>query len=253
MCTFLLAWRVFPDTPIVVAANRDERYDRPSTPPTATGTDPTIVAPRDEDAGGTWIGYNEHGVVASVTNRWTDTKLRGERSRGLLVTDVLDDDGAEAAVRTVEHLVADHEYAGFNLVIADSVGAFLLEWDGALTVTRFDPGVHVVVNVGADDRFAIPTTRDEAAQQQATNARRARSALQPQPGERAAAWVDRAVDVLRDHEYGFCVHRDGFGTRSSSLITVDDTGTVTYRFADGPPCERTYEVIDTAIDVDPPA
>ena len=50
MCTLVLAWQVFADYPVVVAANRDEALDRPSEPPTRIGEEPGVVAPRDADA-----------------------------------------------------------------------------------------------------------------------------------------------------------------------------------------------------------
>jgi len=70
VCTIVIAWQVFTDTPVVVAANRDELLDRPSEPPAVVEEDPRVGAPRDAEAGGTWIGYNEHGVLVALTNRW---------------------------------------------------------------------------------------------------------------------------------------------------------------------------------------
>lgn len=251
MCTLTLAWRVFPDAPVVVAANRDEATDRPSTPPGVRTVDsdgagsngPQILAPRDERAGGTWIGVNEHGVFAGITNRWVDEDLAGERSRGLLVGDALAEPTAGDAAEAVRRAVEVDEYDGFNLVIADDADAVLLEWDGSLSVTHFDPGVHVVVNVGADDEFDIPRQRPEVAKQQSTNARRARSELSVQQGESVHDWLTRTRAVLGDHDYGLCIHGDGYGTRSSSLVVVRENDAVEYDFADGPPCETTFEPV----------
>lgn len=251
MCTFILAWRVFADTPIVVAATRDEQLDRPSLPPKVLDEDPLVVAPQDEVAGGTWIGYNERGVVAAITNRWTDASLAGERSRGLLVREALARDSAVAATAFVEQQVQEYEYAGFNLVVVDHNSAVLLEWDGDLRVTEFDPGIHIVVNVGADNSFEIPTFQDapselrlewrQAAKAQAENVRNARDVLQLEDGEPAGDWLRRAKDILRDHDFGFCVHRNGFGTRSASLIRITTDGDTVYEFAEGAPCESGVE------------
>jgi len=242
VCTLILAWQVFPDAPVCVAANRDEADDRPSDPPGEYATDPRVVAPRDRTAGGTWLGHNEHGVLAAVTNRWTDVDLAGERSRGRLVADALAASSAEAAARVVEDAVADASYAGFNLVLADERAAVYCEWDGRLRVRNWRPGVHVVVNVGADGDFAVPDHRQKVGERQAVDARRARTALRPEPGETAPAWRDRAAAVLRDHEYAFCVHGDGFGTQSSSLLTLGADGP-DWRYADGPPCETAYRPV----------
>lgn len=262
MCTLTIAWQAFEDAPVVVAANRDEALNRPSEPPARRDFDGTsVVAPGDGEAGGTWVGYNEHGVFVGVTNRWVDGLTAG-RSRGLLVRDALQQSSAEAAARVVEVSVREHEYDGFNLVVADAEAAVLLEWDGHLHVRNYDPGVHVLVNVGTDDSFFVPERRPEIGRRQAENARAVREALRPEPGETADAWLERAGDVLRDHEYGVCVHGDvaerssdgsadssagGFGTRSSSLIRLGRDGPARYQFAPGPPCETAYEPVGESV------
>ncbi|MFB6185114.1 MAG: NRDE family protein [Haloarculaceae archaeon] len=243
MCTLTIAWQVFADTPVAVAANRDEAFDRPSRPPSVVETDPRVVAPRDEEAGGTWLGYNEHGVLVGITNRWVDGDIVGERSRGLLVRDALRYPTAEDATRYVERELDEQTYEGFNLVLADANAALYMEWDGRVDVFNLDPGVHVVVNVGLDGAFYEPSFAPDLGERQAENARAVREALQPEPGETATAWLDRAAAVVSDHDYGVCVHDDDYGTRSSSLIAIGQTG-ATYRFAAGPPCETPFETVE---------
>ncbi|SFS56807.1 NRDE family protein [Halostagnicola kamekurae] len=244
MCTLTLAWQVFDDAPVAVAANRDEALERPSSPPDVYREEPLVIAPRDTDAGGTWIGYNEHGVFAGITNRWTGAELAGDRSRGLLVGDVLEAESATEAARTIEATTDEHEYDGFNLVVADAERAFCDTWDGRLERREFEPGVHVVVNVAVDDLVDVPPTRPDAARAQAANARAVREELAVDSTESVDEWLERAGDVLGDHEYGVCIHRDGFGTRSSSIIALGESPT--YRFADGPPCRTPYE--DVSLD-----
>lgn len=243
VCTLVVAWRVFEGSPVVVAANRDEAADRPSSPPAHRSGSPGVVAPRDDRAGGTWIGYNEAGVFAGLSNRWTDAVLEGERSRGLLVGDALAERSADAAARAVESAVVEAEYDGYNLVVADAEAAVLVEWDGRLAVTELEPGVHVVMNAGYDDQFTTVRSRPDAAAAQAESAQRVREALHPRTGEGAADWLDRAAGVLGDHDYGVCVHGDGYGTRSSSLIRLGGDGSVEYRYADGPPCTTPFEPV----------
>ncbi|MCU4742149.1 NRDE family protein [Natronoglomus mannanivorans] len=273
MCTLTLAWKVLDDAPVAVAANRDEALERPSEPPGIYRKTPRVVAPRDTEAGGTWIGVNEYGVVAGITNRWLDRETDADRSRGLLVGDTLECESVLEALEVVEQTTTENEYDGFNLVLADADDAVCLEWDGELTVTGFDPGVHVVVNVGFvgagdTEQFSIPDVRPEVGAGQAESARRVRDALAVDPdGEHSSAWLERAGTVLGDHEYGVCVHGDGFGTRSSSLLSVgrsepvvdsvsepesesesrarlDPNSRLTYAYADGPPCRTPYEAVD---------
>ncbi|RDI71023.1 NRDE family protein [Halopelagius longus] len=249
MCTLTIAWRVFDDAPVVVAANRDEALDRPSEPPAVAEGNPAFIAPRDAEAGGTWVGYNDRGLFVGITNRWISVEGGGERSRGQLVRDALRCESAEAAKATVEEAVSEAVYDGFNLVVADSEAAYLFEWDGELRTTAFDPGVHVVVNVGTDEEFFEPPARPEAGRQQAENARAVRSALEPEPGESAAEWRERAAAVLGDHEYGVCVHdpEGRFGTVSSSLITLFAGGEAEYEFAPGPPCRTAYRRVESQV------
>lgn len=231
MCTLILAWRVFPEAPVVVAANRDEAVDRPSSAPAVRHWERRVLAPVDERAGGTWIGVNDRHSFVGITNRRAD--VEGERSRGLLVRDALGAGSAREAREHVERELAEREYAGFNLVLADADDAFLVEWNGTLTVTPLDPGVHVVVNTG----YAPPDRVDAV-----------RDAL-PEPGRDPDTWLEAVMPVLRDHDVGACVHHEdrGFGTRSSSLVRVAESGDVRYDFADGPPCRTTYRRVNDHI------
>ena len=249
MCTLVVAWQVFPDAPVTVAANRDEALDRLSEPPAVLTESPRIVAPSDAEAGGTWIGHNEHRVFVAITNRWTDVDLTGERSRGLLVRDALSCESSEDAARLIERALTREEYEGFNLVVADANAAILIEWDGQTRVRNFEPGVHVVMNVGAIGDVTIPEEWPERGEQQAQNGRNVHETLQPEPGEKSREWLDRAADVLSDHEYGVCVHHEefGFGTRSSSLITIDRAGEAVSWFADGPPCRTAFERVESQV------
>lgn len=243
MCTLTLAWQAFDDTPVALAANRDEAMGRPSEPPALHGDDDQFVAPRDAEAGGTWIGASASGVVVAVTNRWLDADRQRDRSRGLLVRECLQTDSATEAVRMVEHDLANRSYDGFNLVIADSDDAVFLSYDGELTITPLDPGVHVVGNVGGvvngGERFAVPDRRREFGEERVDSARAIASVLTPEPSESGTEWLDRASAILADHTYGACLHGDGFGTRSFTRIQTNATAgdSIDFAYADGPPCE----------------
>ena len=241
MCTLIVAWRAFDDAPVCVAANRDEATDRPSSPPAVRDGDPAILAPRDERAGGTWLGYNDDGVLVAVTNRWVTGD--GERSRGLLVDDALAERTAPAAVAALEAELRRRSYAPCHLLVADETACSLLVHDGERFSTHgLSPGVHVVVNVGFDGEWFVPEGRPDAGRQQADRADRLRAELGVRPGETAAEWTTRAGEALGDHEYGVCVHDEGFGTRSSSLIRLGAEGR--FRYADGPPCETPFRRVD---------
>ncbi|QLG62959.1 NRDE family protein [Halorarum salinum] len=240
MCTLTLAWRTFAEAPVVVAANRDEAADRPSEPPGKL--EPGVVGPRDAVAGGTWIGYNEDGLFVGIANRWVEG-LNAGRSRGLLVRDCLRCRSADEAASLVEDSCAEHDYDGFNLVLADADDALLLEWDGTLRVTELRQGIHVVGNVGYDGTYYEPPERPEIARRQARNAKRLAEHLRHYPDETPAEWIERAGEALGDHEFGVCIHENGYGTRSSSLLVLGADGSRRYDFADGPPCRTEYRTV----------
>ena len=116
MCLILIAWRTRPDYPLVVAANRDEFYARPSAPAGPWAEDPRVLGGRDLQAGGSWLAVRADGRFAAVTNVREPGAPRGPRSRGELVRRfLLGDDPAEGFTRAL----AGGDYSGFNLLVAD--------------------------------------------------------------------------------------------------------------------------------------
>ena len=99
MCTVIIHRRADHDWPLILAANRDEMIDRPWLAPARHWPDrPEITAGQDSLAGGTWIGINDHGVVAAILNgHGALGPAEGYRSRGELPLEVLDHADAAAA------------------------------------------------------------------------------------------------------------------------------------------------------------
>ena len=91
MCLILFAWQAHPRYSLVVAANRDEFHQRPSAAANFWEDDPGILAGRDLQGGGTWLGITRSGRFAAITNyrEPLDPEPPPERSRGLLVRDFL--------------------------------------------------------------------------------------------------------------------------------------------------------------------
>ncbi|HMC96436.1 MAG TPA: NRDE family protein, partial [Flavobacteriales bacterium] len=93
MCLIVLAYKVHPRYPLIVAANRDEFLDRPALPAHFWKDAPHILAGRDLKAGGTWLGITTAGRFAALTNyRDLRRPAVNGRSRGALVRDALDGD-----------------------------------------------------------------------------------------------------------------------------------------------------------------
>ncbi|MDZ7730490.1 MAG: NRDE family protein [Natrialbaceae archaeon] len=115
-----------------MAANRDEQFDRPAAEPGPFSTDPAVVAPTDNQAGGTWIGVNEHGVVAGILESMGGRGTCCGAVRGKLVADVLDCQSAQQAADLVTDQLERIEYDGFFLRHCRRNGCHphWLEWYG---------------------------------------------------------------------------------------------------------------------------
>lgn len=247
MCTILLAFQQFEEAPVVVAANRDESAERTARPPRVVEGDPTILMPRDTREGGTWMGVNDRRLFAIVANLWTNEPLEGERSRGLLVRDVLAAESVEEARSIVRSSTATEQYDGFSLLVATPEAATVFRWDGRLRETSLDPGIHVVANVGLDGEYSIPSSRQVDGERRAESADTLRALLEPTPHETARDWRRRAGNALGDHRYGACIHRERYRTVSSSLVEIDADGRSDWQYADGPPCSTAFRDVDGQI------
>src|SRR5919199_1645384 len=90
MCIVLLAYKTHPVYPLILAANRDEFYERPTAQAWFWEDAPGLLAGRDLERGGTWLGVTETGRLAAVTNfREPEQRIADAPSRGLLVSDFL--------------------------------------------------------------------------------------------------------------------------------------------------------------------
>ena len=117
MCTFFFSWKKHPVCPFVLAANRDEAYERPYRPLHCWDEHPHILAGQDLRKGGTWLGINKGGYAAALTNyRVPFTHAGDAKSRGVLVKEFLQADCDPKAY--LERVKAeDTPYKPFNLLL----------------------------------------------------------------------------------------------------------------------------------------
>ncbi len=238
MCTLIVAFHLDPDLPLVVGANRDERWTRPAAPPSCFEREGIrIVAPRDLQAGGTWLGLSEMGIFAALTNRFGFSPRPGQRSRGKIVLDALSAGNLDRARERVAGLDPS-TYPPFHLLLATRKEAFLFWNDGKrIARRRLPPGIALVTERSFG---AAPTRREEML-------RRALAPLKRPPT------IEELGRLLRRHAAesfdGVCVHLPDldYGTRSSTILRFGP-GEATFLFADGPPCRTPYGEIPLPID-----
>lgn len=146
MCTLIVMTRMFEGIPLLVADNRDEQLSRPAEGPSwwAEPEEPRIFAPRDLQAGGTWLGLNDAGVFADLTNRHTKDYDPGRGSRGHIVSGALGFTRAADAAAEIASRDAGATNP-FHLVLADREGAHLVWSDGAVMHHEaLEPGWYLV-------------------------------------------------------------------------------------------------------------
>lgn len=235
MCVLIVGFRVYADWPLVVAANRDEFFARPSAPPRRLDSSPRIFGGLDLRGGGTWLGVNEFGVMSAVTNRYLGesyAQVKRRTSRGQLCLRSLRVGTAHAAARIARRNAVRAAYNPFNLVVADIHTAFHLTQAEPRkpSLIQLETGWHVVTNGRLDD------ARDP-------RVGRAISLLPATAPGNEASLIRALVRICRDHgagvgrkKDGLCRHGNGYGTRSSTIILVHVGGRIHYEHADGPPC-----------------
>ena len=217
MCVVALAWQVHPDWPLILIGNRDEFHDRPSAPLGPWDDGSGIVAGRDLQAGGTWMGLHApSGRVVVVTNVRGEMPDPARESRGALVVDLLRGTGRFADPDEAE----PDRFNAFNLFAVDGTARLFTNRPGP-RILALAPGVHALANEPVDR----PCLRAE----------RLRAAL--------AAVVDSTSDPIglldtltATSDPALFLHGDVYGTRASTLIAVDGQGAahmVERRYAKG--------------------
>jgi uncharacterized protein with NRDE domain len=120
----------------LITMNRDDLIARAEAPPAFLGTGlAKIIAPLDLKAGGTWIGLNQHGLVACLLNRYDAAPPADARSRGAIVPHALATENAQSAIAAVQALNLS-PYAPFTLVVISRVALIRLDWTGTQATTQ---------------------------------------------------------------------------------------------------------------------
>src|SRR5882757_8413620 len=146
MCLLVIAWKVHPRYRLILAGNRDEFHDRPSTPLNWWQDDARILAPRDLKASGTWLGVARSGRFGVVTNyRDLQAPIEGAPTRGGLVTRFLT--GATSPKEFLDDLRgAAPRYSGFNLLVGGPRALYYFSNRGTPAPQSLKPGIYGVAN-----------------------------------------------------------------------------------------------------------
>lgn len=246
MCLAVVALAIHPGYPVVVAANRDEFHARPAARAAWGASAPFsgILAGRDLEAGGTWLGVTRDGRWALLTNvREGGRNDPSARSRGELVPAVLNGPPAPACA-LADLAPMQQRYNGFNLLAGRLADAHWLSNRGHGPVPVV-PGVHGLSNASLDTPWPkLSRTTD------AVRAWVARGAMAVDPlfallADRAQAPDEALPDtgVTRDWERVLSspfIVGERYGTRCSTVFTIDRDGHARFR-------ERTFDVAGATV------
>ena len=234
MCLLVFAWNIHPRYRLIFAGNRDEFHDRPASPMAWWADQADILAGRDLQAGGTWLGVSRAGAFGVVTNfREMQRPTPGMPSRGALITQYLN--AGQPAARFLAELEPQAvRYAGFNLLLADSTEMHYASNRTTPFARALPAGVHGLSN------HLLDTSWPKLAR---TRERFERLIALPEPNleDLLATLGDRetaADHLLPDTGIGLEWERllsapfivdERYGTRCSTVVRIDRDGLLQLR------------------------
>ena len=233
MCLVLFAYQIHPEFPLILAANRDEFYARPSRPLSYWKDAPHVLAGRDLQGKGTWLGVTRRGKIAALTNyRDPASRIDGAPSRGALVADFLK--GVDTVESYFDSIAGKKDrYNGFNL-IAGHVGRLLYYANQRGEVREIAPGFYGLSNHLLD----TPWPKLQKAKARFKDLLRDGGQVDPDRIFKILADRTRPPDSLLP-DTGVGKRRERFlssifiagrryGTRNSSVLCIKHTGKVTF-------------------------
>lgn len=244
MCTLIALRRAETHGDLVVALNRDEFHARPTAAPELRGD---AIYGLDLERGGTWFGARTSGLFVALTNRRGEAVHGAVRSRGDLVLAALQHAGVSGVRAWLGKLDA-RAYSGFNLMFGDIRKLYLAIGGYGRRRIRSRPihaGLSIVLNDtrvgGASEwkRCALrrwiepelmrpwPELRTRLERVLASHQQAPRAVLVA--GEEATSELECALSAV-------CVHAEGYGTRSSTIVRVREAGLSEYVHCEGAPC-----------------
>ncbi len=232
MCLILVAVDAHPQYRLVVAANRDEFFDRPTARAAFWPDAPHLIAGKDLREGGTWIGVTRMGRIAAVTNyRHPESNKTGSPSRGKLVAEFLL--GEEPPVPYLERLSGSKDrYSGFNLLAGQREEIYWYSNYGK-EIRRLPSGIHGLSNHLLDTPWPkVEKGKKLLAEILAAEAPPAEDLFQmledhePAPDE---SLPDTGVGLESERMLSpVFISSPGYGTRSSTIIMMSRDGSIKF-------------------------
>lgn len=232
MCLIVFSYKQHSDYPLVFAANRDEKYDRPTRKAQFWEEHPDILAGKDLQAGGTWMGITKTGSIAALTN-YRDPSIEkvDPPSRGHLVLDYLKQDPDPISyLKNVDQKAA--RYMGFNLLAGDltRMGYYSNQQKD---IRRLKPGLYGLSNHLLDTpwpKIQVAKTKLQGILQEEAISEEAlfelladdrQAADEDLPDTGIPKEIEKKVSPI-------FIKSEGYGTRCSTVVLIDADGQVTF-------------------------
>jgi uncharacterized protein with NRDE domain len=246
MCLILFSYKLHADYKLILAANRDEFYERPTASLEYWPDHPDVLAGRDLKSNGTWLGVTRSGRLAAVTNyREPASHMENAPSRGILIRDFLiGNSSPEPYLKAVsKKRIA---YNGFNLIAGDPSGLYYYS-NRASRVRHLQPGLYGISNHLIDTAWP--------------KIQRGKDLLQGQLSGREKIDIEKIWKILADRRLPadkelpdtgvglqwerilapLFISNPDYGTRSSSIVLMEYSGQITFM-------ERTFLNIANAVE-----
>lgn len=233
MCLIAFSYRQHPRYRLVVVANRDEFYERPTAAADWWSDQPQLLAGRDLEAGGTWMGITRAGRWAALTNYREPQNIQPDApSRGALVVDFLQSEQPTASFLD-QRQVAVQAFNGFNLLADDGVHLGYLS-NRASAPRLLEPGTYGLSNHLLDTPWPkVVQVREQLRETVATSQDLNVAALMPLLADTRLApdqdlpQTGVSLDLERMLS-AVCIQSPNYGTRVSTVVLVGYDGQVTF-------------------------
>jgi uncharacterized protein with NRDE domain len=233
MCLILLSYKMHPDYRLILAANRDEFYNRPTAPLDYWADYPDLLAGRDLKGNGTWLGVTQSGRIAAITNyRDPAVHMENAPSRGILIRDFLTGNvSPERYLKAVRKM--SQAYNGFNLIAGEPSGLYYYS-NRSTRIQQLQSGLYGISNHLIDTAWP--------------KIQRGKDLLQGQMSGREKIDIEKIWEILADRSQPpddelpdtgvglqwerilsplFIISPD-YGTRSSSIVLMENSGQITF-------------------------
>jgi hypothetical protein len=234
MCLLAIHYKSVPEAPILVAANREEAFDRAALVPSIQPGKPRVLSGVDTKAGGTWLGVNQNGLFVGLANRPKFFGPSAPKSRGLLCRDLLRANSARHAVDIAMEELTANKYEGVNFIIADYESGWAVHGGDDVNVVELNEGLNIITS------FDLNDMRDE-------RQKLARRLLTLQMLDSAVKFLAVSSKAFArppaaEGRPGMVVHGKERGTVSSTLIALGKKPRdAIFQYANGSPETARYE------------